>query len=94
MTDAICREARTVFGADFAMLWRVKGETLELAAFDPEIEPLRAGLESDLDDFPRLRDAVHALNVSFVPDVSEEALGEGLVRSGASASAPRSASPS
>ena len=80
VTDAICREARTVFGADFAMLWRVKGETLELAAFDPEIEPLRAGLESDLDDFPRLRDAVHALNVSFVPDVSEEALGEGLVR--------------
>ena len=80
VTDAICREARTVFGADVAMLWRVKGERLELSAFDPEIEPLHVGLESDLDDFPRLRDAVHALNVSFVPDVSEEALGEGLVR--------------
>ena len=80
VTDAICREARTVFGADVAMLWRVKGDRLELSAFDPEIEPLHPGLESDLDDFPRLRDAVHALNVSFVPDVSAEALGEGLVR--------------
>jgi serine phosphatase RsbU (regulator of sigma subunit)/anti-sigma regulatory factor (Ser/Thr protein kinase) len=80
VTDAICREARTVFGADVAMLWRVKGDRLELSAFDPVIEPLHAGLESDLDDFPRLRDAVHALNVSFVPDVSEEALGEGLMR--------------
>jgi serine phosphatase RsbU (regulator of sigma subunit)/anti-sigma regulatory factor (Ser/Thr protein kinase) len=80
VTDAICREARTLFGADVAMLWRVKGERLELNAFDPEVDPLHVGLESDLDDFPRLRDAVHALNVSFVPDVGEEALGEGLVR--------------
>jgi serine phosphatase RsbU (regulator of sigma subunit)/anti-sigma regulatory factor (Ser/Thr protein kinase) len=80
VTDAICREARTVFGADIAMLWRVEGERLELSAFDPQIEPLHTGLGSELDDFPRLRDAVHALNVSFVPDVSEEALGEGLVR--------------
>jgi serine phosphatase RsbU (regulator of sigma subunit)/anti-sigma regulatory factor (Ser/Thr protein kinase) len=80
VTDAICREARTVFGADIAMLWRVHGERLELAAFDPGIEPLHRGLESDLDDFPRLRQAVRALDVSFVPDVSEEALGEGLAR--------------
>ena len=80
VTDAICREARTVFGADLAMLWRVKGETLELGAFDPELDPLRIGLESELDEFPRLRDAVHALNVSFVPDVAEEARGAGLAR--------------
>jgi serine phosphatase RsbU (regulator of sigma subunit)/anti-sigma regulatory factor (Ser/Thr protein kinase) len=80
VTDAICREARTVFGADVAMLWRVKGETLELSAFDPELDPLRVGLESALDEFPRLRDAVSALNVSFVQDVGEEARGAGLVR--------------
>jgi serine phosphatase RsbU (regulator of sigma subunit)/anti-sigma regulatory factor (Ser/Thr protein kinase) len=80
VTDAICREARLVFGSDLAMLWRVEGESLTLAAFDPEVSPLREGLRSDLDDFPRLRDAVHALNVSFVDDVSEEALGEGLAR--------------
>jgi serine phosphatase RsbU (regulator of sigma subunit)/anti-sigma regulatory factor (Ser/Thr protein kinase) len=80
VTEAICREARTVFGADVAMLWRVKGETLELSAFDPELDPLRVGLESALDEFPRLRDAVSALNVSFVQDVGEEARGAGLVR--------------
>ncbi|HET6684617.1 MAG TPA: SpoIIE family protein phosphatase [Gaiella sp.] len=80
VTNAICREARTVFGADVGMLWRVEGERLELSAFDPELESLHKGLESDLDDFPRLRNAVHALDVSFVPDVSEEALGEGLAR--------------
>ena len=80
VTDAICREARLVFGSDIAMLWRVEGDTLTLAAFDPAISALAEGLQSDLDDFPRLRDAVHALNVSFVPDVTEEALGEGLAR--------------
>ena len=80
VTDAICREARTVFGADVVMLWRVKGETLELSAFDPELDPLRVGLESQLDEFPRLRDAVSSLNVSFVQDVVEEARGAGLVR--------------
>ena len=44
VTDAICREARTVFGADVAMLWRVNGETLTLSAFDPELDPLHEGL--------------------------------------------------
>jgi serine phosphatase RsbU (regulator of sigma subunit)/anti-sigma regulatory factor (Ser/Thr protein kinase) len=80
VTDAICREARTVFGSDVAMLWRVNGDTLELAAFDPELEPLHVGLESRLGEFPLLKDAVEGLNVSFVPDVRDEARGEGLAR--------------
>jgi serine phosphatase RsbU (regulator of sigma subunit)/anti-sigma regulatory factor (Ser/Thr protein kinase) len=80
VSNAICREARTVFGADVAMLWRVHGDTLELRAFDPELAPLHEGLESRLDDFPRLRDAVSALNVSFIPEVGDEARGEGLAR--------------
>ena len=80
VTDAICREARTVFGSDVAMLWRVDGDQLSLSAFDPELEPLRPGLRSNLDDFPRLKEAVSALNVSFVPDVREEARGAGLAR--------------
>jgi len=80
VTHAICREARTVFGSDVAMLWRVDGDQLSLSAFDPELEPLRPGLRSNLDDFPRLKEAVSALNVSFVPDVREEARGAGLAR--------------
>lgn len=78
--EAICREARTMFGADIAMLWRVTGDTLNLVAFDPEIEPLRIGLDANLADFPRLKGAVDSLNVSFVPDVRREARGEGLGR--------------
>jgi serine phosphatase RsbU (regulator of sigma subunit)/anti-sigma regulatory factor (Ser/Thr protein kinase) len=80
ITDAICREARTMFGADLAMLWRVAGDTLELIAFDPEIEPLQTGLDARLGDFPRLKGAVDSLNISFVPDVRREARGEGLER--------------
>jgi serine phosphatase RsbU (regulator of sigma subunit)/anti-sigma regulatory factor (Ser/Thr protein kinase) len=79
-TDAICREARTVFGSDIAMLWRVEGDKLELSAFDPPLEPLHVGLEVTLADFPQLRDAVGTLNISFVPDVREEARGAGLAR--------------
>ncbi len=80
VTDTICREARTVFGADVAMLWRVNGDRLLLVAFDPDLGPLHAGLEAALADFPRLRKAVETLDVSFVPDVRAEARGEGLAR--------------
>jgi serine phosphatase RsbU (regulator of sigma subunit)/anti-sigma regulatory factor (Ser/Thr protein kinase) len=80
VTEAICREARTVFGSDIAMLWRVEGEHLSLRAFDPPLDPLRFGLEASLADFPQLREAVETLNISFVPDVREDARGEGLSR--------------
>jgi serine phosphatase RsbU (regulator of sigma subunit)/anti-sigma regulatory factor (Ser/Thr protein kinase) len=80
VSDAICREARTVFGSDLAMLWRVRGATLELAAVEPELEPLHPGLESALAEFPKLQQAVEGLDVSFVPDVRDEARGEGLAR--------------
>ena len=43
---------------------------------------LPAGLEADLDDFPTLSSAVDGLEVSFVPDVQQEARGEGA-RAGA-----------
>jgi serine phosphatase RsbU (regulator of sigma subunit)/anti-sigma regulatory factor (Ser/Thr protein kinase) len=80
VTDSICREARAMFGADIAMLWRVGGDRLQLTAFDPPVEPLRPALESDLADFPRLQEAVNGLNISFVPDVRREARSTGLAR--------------
>ncbi len=76
---AICGEAAATFGADTAMLWRLGEQRLELiGTAPPEMLPL--GLEADLDDFPTLRDAVENRRVSFVPDVQEEARGEGLER--------------
>ena len=78
-TAAICSEAAATFGADTAILWRLREQRLELVCTaPPEILPL--GLEASLEDFPTLRDAVENRRVSFVPDVQEEAQGEGLER--------------
>ena len=76
----ICAEARTTFGSDLAMLWRLDDEQLELICSDPVREELPRGLHVDLAEFPRLRDAVDRIQVSFVPDVQEEALGTGKER--------------
>ncbi|MGH3134486.1 MAG: GAF domain-containing protein, partial [Gaiellaceae bacterium] len=79
-TRAICREARTTFGADVAMLWRLRRHRLELVCSEPASEHLPPGLSADPEEFPSLLDAVDHLHVSFVPDVQEEALGAGRER--------------
>jgi serine phosphatase RsbU (regulator of sigma subunit)/anti-sigma regulatory factor (Ser/Thr protein kinase) len=79
-TEAICVEARRTFGADLAVLWRLRDHRLELVASAPESEHLPAGLTGDLADFPSLFDAVDDVQTSFVPDVQEEARGAGLER--------------
>ena len=76
----ICSEAKTTFGSDLAMLWRLDGEQLELVCSEPSREELPRGLRVDLAEFPRLRDAVDRIHVSFVPDVQDEALGTGKER--------------
>ena len=78
VTHAICREARTAFGADYGVLWRVLGDELELLAIDPLRPALDAGTRLPLDDFPRLREAVRGQGTSFVPDVLETTYGRGL----------------
>ena len=75
--DTICSEARATFGADLAVLWRLKDSRLELMSSDPVSEELPPRLSADLDEFPRLRGAVEQIQVSFVPDVQQEALAEG-----------------
>jgi serine phosphatase RsbU (regulator of sigma subunit)/anti-sigma regulatory factor (Ser/Thr protein kinase) len=77
---AICVEARRTFGADLAVLWRLRDHQLELIGSDPHSEHLPPELTGDLADFPSLFDAVDRLQVSFVPDVQEEARGAGLER--------------
>ena len=46
VTEAICREARTTFGADLGMLWRVVDGRLELVCAAPWHEPLAPGTRS------------------------------------------------
>ncbi|HXF98503.1 MAG TPA: SpoIIE family protein phosphatase [Gaiellaceae bacterium] len=82
VTAAICREARASFGSDYGVLWRLRGDELELLAIDPEAADARPGLVIPLDDFPLLGRAARELRVSFVPDVQRSSSGKGreLVR--------------
>ncbi len=76
VVDVICREARSTFGADYAVLWRVRDERLDLLAIDPP-RPELADTRLRLADFPRLRQAIDRLGTSFVPDVLESTHGDG-----------------
>jgi serine phosphatase RsbU (regulator of sigma subunit)/anti-sigma regulatory factor (Ser/Thr protein kinase) len=76
VVTAICREARTTFGADYGVLWRVRGDDIELIAIDPP-HPELAGTRLSLENFPRLVEALRDLGVSFVPDVLESSYEEG-----------------
>ncbi len=80
VTTAICREARTTFGADYGVLWRIDDGDLELVRSDPQRDEWPPGLRVPLRDFPGLEEAVGSLSVSFVPDVLAEARGTGLER--------------
>jgi GAF domain-containing protein/anti-sigma regulatory factor (Ser/Thr protein kinase) len=80
VTSVICREARTAFGADYGVLWRIRDDVLELVRSDPVREEWPQGLQVALADFPGLESAVETLGVSFVPDVLAEARGGGLER--------------
>ena len=80
VTEAICREARVTFGADYGVLWRIRGDDLELLNSHPRQTEWPLGLRVPLADFPGLADAVTRLGVSFVPDVADEARDVGLER--------------
>ncbi len=77
---AVCVEARTTFGSDYAMLWRRKGDELALVWAEPENDDLAPKLVVDLAEFPKLRDAVEKVEISFIPDVQAEARAGGLSR--------------
>jgi serine phosphatase RsbU (regulator of sigma subunit)/anti-sigma regulatory factor (Ser/Thr protein kinase) len=77
VTRAICREARATFGADYGVLWRIRGDELQLLASEPP-GPALAGTRLPLDDFPRLGEALRGQGTSFVPDVLETTYGQGL----------------
>ncbi len=76
VVGAICREARTTFGADYGVLWRVRGDDIELIAIDPP-NPELTGFRLSLQGFPRLHDALRGLHASFVSDVLDTTYGEG-----------------
>jgi len=74
---AICHEARMTFGADYAVLWQVLGDELEIVGIEPP-DAVQPGTTTPLEDFPGLEVAVKEVTTSFVADVLEEARGSGL----------------
>lgn len=80
VTAAVCREARTTFGADYGALWRIRDGYLELAGSDPRSAEWPVGLQVPLADFPGLETAVSNLGASFVADVLTEVRAESLER--------------
>jgi serine phosphatase RsbU (regulator of sigma subunit)/anti-sigma regulatory factor (Ser/Thr protein kinase) len=76
----ICSEARTTFGSDLAMLWRLRDDRLVLLCAEPARDELPLGLNIPSDQFPQLREALQQVRVAFVSDVQEEALGAGRER--------------
>ena len=75
--QAICREARTTFGADYGVLWRIHDDDLVLLAIDPP-QRGQSGTHLSLEDFPQLRGAMLGLEASFVPDVLQTTSRDGL----------------
>jgi GAF domain-containing protein/anti-sigma regulatory factor (Ser/Thr protein kinase) len=77
VVEVICREARSTFGADYGVLWRIREGGLDLLAMDPPRPDIAADRLS-LDDFPRLHEAIDGLGASFITDVLHTTYGEGL----------------
>ncbi|HEX5028061.1 MAG TPA: SpoIIE family protein phosphatase [Gaiellaceae bacterium] len=78
VVTAICREACTTFGADRAVLWRVREDSIELMGMDPALPVKDEHRTLPLADFPRLREALRGLGSSFISDVLETTYGAGL----------------
>lgn len=78
VVESVCREARATFGADYGSLWRIVDDArLELLHMDPPQPALTGTVALELDDFPRLREAIESLRTSFVPDVLETSYAAG-----------------
>jgi len=78
VAEAVCREARVTFGADYGVLWRVVEDRLELMCVDPPQPQVGHDVRLPLDDFPQLSGAIRGLRTSFVPDVPDTSRGAGL----------------
>jgi serine phosphatase RsbU (regulator of sigma subunit)/anti-sigma regulatory factor (Ser/Thr protein kinase)/uncharacterized protein YigA (DUF484 family) len=78
VVTAICREARTTFGADYGVLWRVREDDIELVGMHPALPMTDERSRLPLADFPRLREALRGLGSSFIPDVLETTYGSGF----------------
>ena len=80
VSRAICLEARELFRADVAQLWKVGEERLEVIWREPPLETLPPGRVAEARDFPGMQRALERRDTIFVPDARAAVSGEALER--------------
>jgi GAF domain-containing protein/anti-sigma regulatory factor (Ser/Thr protein kinase) len=80
VVQAICAEAREMFEADVAQLWRVADGRLEVLWREPPSPELPPGSLADPRDYPGMEESLSGLETRFFPDARETVHGEALER--------------
>jgi GAF domain-containing protein/anti-sigma regulatory factor (Ser/Thr protein kinase) len=80
LAAAICTEARELFEADVAQLWKVSDRRLEVIWRDPPDEFAPPGHVVEPRDYPGMQRSLERLDTTFFPDAREVVVGEALDR--------------
>ena len=80
LAAAICTEARELFEADVAQLWKVSDRRLEVIWRDPPDELAPPGHVVEPRDYPGMQRSLERLDTTFFPDAREVVVGEALER--------------
>ncbi|HET9243409.1 MAG TPA: SpoIIE family protein phosphatase [Gaiella sp.] len=80
VVQAICNEAREMFEADVAQLWRVADGRLEVLWREPPSLDSPPGSIADPRDYPGMEESLAGLETMFFPDARQTVSGEALER--------------
>ena len=80
VAQAICVEAREMFEADVAQLWKVGEGRLEVIWREPPLAETPPGHVAEARDYPGMQRALDRLDTIFVPDARATVSGEALER--------------
>jgi GAF domain-containing protein/anti-sigma regulatory factor (Ser/Thr protein kinase) len=80
LAAAICTEARELFEADVAQLWKVSDRRLEVIWRDPPDELAPPGHVVEPRDYPGMQRSLERLHTTFFPDAREVVVGDALER--------------
>ena len=80
VAQAICNEAREMFDADVAQLWKAVDGRLEVLWREPPEESMPPGQVVEPRDYPGMQRSLERLDTTFFPDARTTVSGEALER--------------
>jgi GAF domain-containing protein/anti-sigma regulatory factor (Ser/Thr protein kinase) len=80
VVHAVCREAREMFEADVAQLWKVRDGLIETLWRDPPDDSAPAGRLVEPQDYPGMKRSLERLDTTFFPDARKVVTGDALDR--------------